>query len=144
MESLKFGKYITSENWREYVEVDVDQDVLDILATDKQGIVLVSAHLGNWEVAGKILSFLKPVSAIARKMNNPYANRIMDHRNKGNRVKLIPKHGAGALTFLREIRRGNALTLLIDQHQVQLSTGHLKHRHNHFRLLQLQQVCYLV
>ena len=116
VESLKFGKYITAENWRDRVEVDVGQDVLDILADDKQGIVLVSAHLGNWEVAGKILSFLKPVSAIARKMNNPYANRIMDNRNVGNRVKLIPKHGAGALTFLREIRRGNALTLLVDQH----------------------------
>ena len=116
VESLKFQKYITADNWRERVEVDVGQDVLDILANDKQGIVLVSAHLGNWEVAGKILSFLKPVSAIARKMNNPYANKIMDERNKGNRVKLIPKHGAGALTFLREIRRGNALTLLVDQH----------------------------
>lgn len=116
VESLKFGKYINSDNWRDRVEVDIDQDVLDILANDKQGIVIVSAHLGNWEVAGKILSFLKPVSAIARKMNNPYANRIMDNRNSGNRVKLIPKHGAGALTFLREIRRGNALTLLVDQH----------------------------
>ena len=116
VESLKFGKYITADNWHDRVKVDVGQDVLDILADEKQGIVLVSAHLGNWEVAGKILSFLKPVSAIARKMNNPYANRIMDNRNAGNSVKLIPKHGAGALTFLREIKRGNALTLLVDQH----------------------------
>lgn len=116
VESLKFCKYITSDNWHDRVEVDVDKDVLDILTKDDQGIILVSAHLGNWEVAGKILSFLKPVSAIARKMNNPYTNRIMDNRNSGNRVKLIPKRGAGALTFLREIRRGNALTLLVDQH----------------------------
>ncbi len=116
VESLRFHSYINSDNWRDKVEIDVAPEVMKILSNDEQGIVLVSGHIGNWEVAGKLLSFVKPVSAIARKMNNPYAEKIMEKRSAGTRVKLIPKRGAGALTFLREIRRGNALTLLVDQH----------------------------
>jgi len=116
IESLRFPKYFNSENWKERAVLDLPPDTLDAVIHPGQGLIVVSAHLGNWETAGKLFSFMKPVTAIARKMNNPYTNRVMEQRNAGTRVTLTPKRDADARRFIRTLRSGNALALLIDQH----------------------------
>lgn len=116
IESLKFAQYFNSENWRERAVVDISPAALDAIACPGEGLIVVSAHLGNWETAGKLLSFLKPVTAIARRMNNPYTNRIMERRTAGTRVTLAPKRDADVRRFVKALRGGNALALLVDQH----------------------------
>ncbi len=40
-----------------------------------QGLIVASAHLGNWEVAARAASMLKPMCAIIARLTNPYLDR---------------------------------------------------------------------
>ncbi len=116
VESLKSDRVFTEETWQEQVELDVHPDTMALLRDPSQGIILVSGHLGNWEIAAQLTSFIKPVVGITRNMNNPYVDRLMKRRKPRNRFRLTPKHDADSGRFLRALKQGEVLALLIDQH----------------------------
>lgn len=116
IESLKFPEFFSAETWRERAVLDIHPDALDAVARFDRGLILASAHLGNWEIGGRLVSFLRPLTVIARKMNNPYTNRIMERRNAGTRVTLTPKRDTDARRLIRTLREGGALAVVIDQH----------------------------
>ncbi|MDA0991399.1 MAG: lysophospholipid acyltransferase family protein [Verrucomicrobia bacterium] len=116
VESLRAEATINEHNWRDHIELDLPDDVVASMADDGKGIILATAHLGNWEVAGQVLSFLKPVVAVARRMNNPHTDALIQNRKLGHRFRLIPKHEASGGELLRVLREGNVLAMLVDQH----------------------------
>lgn len=116
VESLKSGECFNEKNWKDRVRVDIDPETMRLLEDPRQGIILVSGHFGNWEIAAQLLSYLKPVAGITRPMDNPYTNRLMESRKPRNRFRLIPKHDTDALRFLKILRNGEMLALLNDQH----------------------------
>ena len=116
VESLRSDQVFNENNWREKVEMDVSPAALKVLTEPGQGVILVSGHLGNWEVAAQLLSYLKPVVGITRDMNNPHADRVIQDRKPRNRFRLTPKHDAGAGRLLSVLKNGEILALLIDQH----------------------------
>lgn len=116
VESLRSGDAFNETNWREKVELDISPAAMEVLTKPGQGVILVSGHLGNWEVAAQLLSYLKPVVGITRDMNNPYTDRLMKQRKPRNRFRLTPKHDAGAGRLLSFLKDGEILALLIDQH----------------------------
>jgi len=116
VESLRTGEAFNESNWREKVELDISPTAMDLLGKPGQGVILVSGHLGNWEVAAQLLSYIKPVVGITRDMNNPYTDRIVQERKPRNRFTLTPKHDVDAGRLLTALKQGNLLALLIDQH----------------------------
>ena len=81
-----------------------------------QGVILISGHLGNWEMAPLFVScyLQKPLVLVARgihpKMLNSWIYRL--RTRFGNVV--LNKRGA-LLTMARVVRQGGTLGLLIDQ-----------------------------
>jgi len=116
VESLKASAAIRADNWRDFVQMDIPKSSFDLLAAPGQGLILVSGHLGNWEVAAQIVSFLKPVVGVTRRMNNPHTEAIIHERKERDRFVLTPKHDADAFRFISALRSGHVLALLIDQH----------------------------
>jgi len=116
VEHLKAETVLTAGNWKDHVEMDVDPATMAILEEPGRGVLLLSAHFGNWEVAAHILSYIKPVTGITRDMNNPYTDRLMKERKPGNRYTLTPKHDANVGRLLSVLKKGEVLALLIDQH----------------------------
>lgn len=116
VESLKSGEAFNESNWRDKVELNISPAAMEALSRPGQGVILVSGHLGNWEVAAQLLSYLKPVVGITRDMNNPLTDRLMKERKPRNRFRLTPKHEAGAGRLLSALKQGEVLALLIDQH----------------------------
>lgn len=116
IESLKSDRVFTEATWQQQVELNAHPDALALLQDETQGIILVSGHLGNWEIAAQLISFLKPVVGITRSMNNPYVDRLMKRRKPRNRFRLTPKHDADSGRFLRALKNGEVLALLVDQH----------------------------
>jgi len=116
VESLKSDRVFTEETWQEQVELDAPPETMELLRDPAQGIIVVSGHLGNWEIAAQLISFIKPVVGITRDMNNPYVDRLMKRRKPRNRFRLTPKHDADSGRFLRALKQGEVLALLIDQH----------------------------
>ena len=79
--------------------------------------IIVTAHYGNWEVAGTAFSEAanRPMSSFMRPFENPLIGKlILDHR-AGELHQLIDKH-EGIRPILRAAAEGRHITMLIDQH----------------------------
>jgi KDO2-lipid IV(A) lauroyltransferase len=118
-ESLKVPEIVNKDNWREHLDfTDADPVTVKLLLdeTDKP-VILVSSHHGVWEAATNVLSFARPMIAIARTMNNPVAAKWMSKYHFRGPVTVIDKkHGFRKDIMEKWKRENSALTILMDQH----------------------------
>jgi len=81
-----------------------------------RGLILVSAHLGNWEVGLQFLScyMQMPITGVAKRIRYEPLNRRLNALRTRFGLKIINKKGA--LPQMRQaLRRGEVMGLLIDQ-----------------------------
>lgn len=117
VESLLATKLITNDTFYEHIDVsDVTEEQEKILKDPKQGVILCSAHLGNWEVSGHSISFWKRLIAVARTLDNPYAQRLLEKRNPRRNIEIVAKNSADKGALLRPLKNGMLLGLIADQH----------------------------
>ncbi|MBR1837854.1 MAG: glycoside hydrolase family 127 protein, partial [Kiritimatiellae bacterium] len=116
VESLKASSLVTPETVGRYFDFDVPPETMALFEKPGQPVILASAHLGNWELSGHVISFTKPLVAVARTLDNPYAQRFMQRRNPRRRIEIVPKHSKDRLALLRPLRTGKLLGLICDQH----------------------------
>lgn len=115
LEALRARQVFDKDNWRDLVETDIPEATMSALKTSENGVILVSGHLGNWEIAAQLLSFIKPVVGITRKLNNPYLDRWMLKIKPRHGFSLTPKHDARPDRLLSVLKNGHILALLADQ-----------------------------
>lgn len=98
---------------------------LDVVAPDDtralfhdpaQGVIIVSGHIGNWESTAQFVSQTKIVTGVARRMNNPRVQALMDAAKMRDKFETFEKHEVKPMQLVRSIRKGNAIALLTDQH----------------------------
>ena len=110
---------ITAENWREHLSVEgaSEKAVKLLLEKPEEPIIIASAHHGVWEAATNLLSFSRPMIAIARVMNSKFvANWLEKHHFRG-RITVIDKNNGFTPDIMKQWRETNAaMTILIDQH----------------------------
>ena len=116
VESLIASRVITPDNLADHVEMIMPPETEKLLADPKAGGIFVTAHLGNWEVGGHIISLWKKLVAVARSMNNPYAQAFMIRRNPRRNMDIVVKHSPDRMSLLRPLKTGQMLALLSDQH----------------------------
>jgi KDO2-lipid IV(A) lauroyltransferase len=98
------------------VEV-VGREHFDALLEAGQPIIFISAHYGNWEIAG-IAAAQRGLSLVQvyRAANNPYFDRLIaDLRGSGSGAELLPKGVSGARGAITALRSGRHLGMLVDQ-----------------------------
>ena len=100
----------------ERMRVDIPGNVAAALKDPDRGLIVVSGHFGNWELAGQWLSRYKPVAGISRAMNNPRVERLAQSRRPRRGFRMIPKYDADPGRFLKLLGDGEILALLVDQH----------------------------
>jgi KDO2-lipid IV(A) lauroyltransferase len=118
-EALRVPHVVTRENWREHLDVSgAHPDTVRLLLEGTQTpILLVSAHHGVWEAATNILSFSRPMIAIARVMNNRFVARWMKKHHFRGPVTIIDKNRGFTADVMRQwTRERAAMTILMDQH----------------------------
>lgn len=103
--------------WQELADAtDMHPDSLALFTTPGP-VLLVSPHLGAWEAATHILPALKPMTVMARAMNNPFIQNFITGDTLRGRVEIIPKKRGFSPDVLRRWRdEGRIMTLLSDQH----------------------------
>ncbi|MBQ7666831.1 MAG: lysophospholipid acyltransferase family protein, partial [Kiritimatiellae bacterium] len=116
VESLKGSAALAPESLAGHVEWEVPPETEALLKAPGQAVILASAHLGNWELSGHLISFWKPLVAVARTLDNPLAQRFMERRNPRRRIEIVAKHSPDKLALLRPLREGKLLGLICDQH----------------------------
>lgn len=117
-EAFKVGKVVTRDNWREHISCECPESAHDLLFEQlDQPFILLTAHLGTWEAAVSILPFIRPMIAIARKMNNPLVENFMRKNHFRGDITIIDKNRGFTSGALREWKRSAAaLTIVMDQH----------------------------
>lgn len=117
-EAFKIGDVVNKENWREHIIFDgPDESWHLLLESPDVPIMILTGHHGVWEAAASIISFSRPMIAVARKMNNPIVERFLKRKHFRGDITIISKKGGFSADLLRDWKeRGAAMTLLMDQH----------------------------
>jgi KDO2-lipid IV(A) lauroyltransferase len=97
------------------ISIQGTDNIRRALARDR-GLIIISAHLGNWEVGLQVLSYHLPVpiSGPAKRIRFKPLNRWLNRMRSRFGIEVISKKGA--LQPMRQaLRSGKAIGLLIDQ-----------------------------
>ncbi len=80
-----------------------------------KGLIVVTGHLGNWELGGAYLAARGlPIDAVARHMNNPLFDGYLTRTRQ--RIGMTVVHDEQAVRRVpRSLRSGRAVAFLIDQ-----------------------------
>lgn len=108
-----FGKYVvdffrfarlTEADIRRLVKIDHPEYVEQSLASRK-GVILVTAHLGNWELGGAVLAGLGyPVNAVVLEQRSARLNEFFQHYRRRRGMAVIPL-GHAVPQLIRALRR---------------------------------------
>jgi KDO2-lipid IV(A) lauroyltransferase len=94
-------------------------EVLEQALDKKKGVILFSAHLGNWELIPLIMSkqFNQKVNSVAREMNNPLVEKKVKQFREYMGSELIDKRNA-IRTILKRLEKNRIVYLLIDHNTI--------------------------
>lgn len=111
----RFRLRVPPERTLDAIELDLAPEV-EALRHSGRGCVLVTGHLGDWEVAAAAMPWLgfDPFYGIAKPIQNRAMSRAVQRERERRGVRLLPrrgamKHAAGV------IAAGGALGMLLDQ-----------------------------
>ncbi|WP_428389506.1 lysophospholipid acyltransferase family protein [Mucisphaera sp.] len=93
-EALQTPHVVTQQTWRHRIEPDGLGPGLRVLTSGRPSI-LVTGHLGNWEVIGYALGLLGfPIAAVARPLDNPLINQWLLGVREKRGMRVINKRDA--------------------------------------------------
>ncbi|MDL2259375.1 lysophospholipid acyltransferase family protein [Deltaproteobacteria bacterium OttesenSCG-928-K17] len=103
----------------EYCRVEEGLDNFEAaraIAAEGQGLLMVTGHMGNWEVMCRHTSrFLgRPITIVGRESGHPLADTLVRRLRTGEGDSFVPKDG-GAREMMKTLRTGGVLGTLIDQ-----------------------------
>jgi KDO2-lipid IV(A) lauroyltransferase len=93
-----------------------EENLINALKRNKNGMIIITAHLGNWEMGFQLAGcyFGKSITGVARKIGYKRLDHFFHYLRTRFGNKLIYKKGA--LSKMKQIlRRGEILGLTIDQ-----------------------------
>jgi KDO2-lipid IV(A) lauroyltransferase len=114
LELLKFGRW-PSERMLAAVESEGEERVWQAYQQGR-GVLFFTGHFGYWEMQAITQPLrVKPVSVLARPLDNPALNDMLEAIRTGTGNSVIYRQGA-MRKVLRELAANNGIALLIDQH----------------------------
>lgn len=106
---------IHETNWRDYIKLGNQKQLVQLLLDDRP-VLIVAAHLGNFEVGGYVLGVLGfPTYTVARTLDNPYLDDFVNRFRGKTGQHIIPKNG-GFDQITEVLSQGGTMTFLADQY----------------------------
>jgi len=115
IEILFTHRLVKIETWTRYIELENFRETLALLLKRNQGLVLLTAHYGNFEILGYLLATLGfPTASVARPLDNKYVSEwIFGVREKMGQRMIIKKGATEEVT--QELDRNGAVAFVADQ-----------------------------
>ena len=115
-ESVAARRRFHAGNSSQFVTFKFTPEAERLLREPGRGLLIVSGHLGNWEVAARATSLLKPLCVIYRPFNNPWLDRVIHTRRTGENLRLVSRLDHEPMKFIQALAGGEVVALMIDQH----------------------------
>jgi len=114
VEMLHIPRILKLTNWRDYIQVENYEPVIERLL--KGGpMIMLTGHYGNWEMAGYLFgAFGFQPNSVARVLDNPRLERFLRSFRERTGQRMIAKKG-GYDQMLEILNQGGLLTMLADQ-----------------------------
>ncbi|HLX41321.1 MAG TPA: lysophospholipid acyltransferase family protein, partial [Ktedonobacteraceae bacterium] len=123
-----YGRYAADfMNFANITTEDIENSALDVtegatswltyLEQAKQagrGVIFISAHFGNWDMAGAILARHIAFSAITETFTDERLNTLLQNQRKEKGVAIIPLEGSPR-RILRVLQQNQLVGLLVDR-----------------------------
>jgi KDO2-lipid IV(A) lauroyltransferase len=115
VEILFTTRLIRLDTWTRYVRLENFRDTLALLMRRDQGLIILTAHYGNFEIAGYLLAvFGFPTASVARPLDNPYVSDWVFGVRERHGQRIIGKKGAtGEVTEVLDAK--GAVAFVADQ-----------------------------
>ncbi len=103
------------DNWTDFVDLNGVDKKISALASYGNGVIVPTAHLGNWEVAGFIVGYMGyKAHGIGLPQPDEKTEKLYEEvRRKGN-VFVHPFNG-GAIGVYKALKRGEIATIVSDR-----------------------------
>jgi len=118
-----FGKYlvdffrfskIDKEYIKRYVKVE-GREYIDKVLKEGKGVVTLTAHIGNWELAGAVMAVLGyPICAIALPHKDKRVDNFFNRQRQMKGVKVIPL-GRAVRSCIESLKNNKIISILGDR-----------------------------
>lgn len=115
-ESVVALKRLSSDSWRGMVTMHWSDEVRGLIEKQGQPILLASAHIGNWEIAARAASMIRPVTYVHRPLSNPHLEQIIMGGRSGANLHIVSSLDRDPFRFIEMLNQGNMVALMVDQH----------------------------
>ncbi len=113
IEFPKIPQYFKSGSIKNIVQIKKGKENLDKYRG--KGAILVTAHLGNWEIAGSgLTAYSYPITALAYRQKNTEINNLIEKIRTESGLRII-YHDQTLKEFLRALNSGEFIAFLVDQ-----------------------------
>lgn len=113
-EILKFST-LTHTEMLKRVEFEGEDRARSAYA-QRRGVLFFTGHFGYWELHALVHGLqLEPIGVLARPLDNPYLNRLLERVRASTGNFVIYRQGA-VRRVLRTLADGHGVAILIDQH----------------------------
>jgi KDO2-lipid IV(A) lauroyltransferase len=115
VEIAHFPRKLHVASWKRHIELENARALIEGLLSGRP-LLLVTGHLGNWEMGGYVLGLLGfSTWAIARKLDNPYLNNFLLHRFRQRTGQKILYKDGDFERIQAALAAGGAIATLGDQ-----------------------------
>ncbi|MCD4819615.1 MAG: lysophospholipid acyltransferase family protein [Candidatus Cloacimonetes bacterium] len=94
----------------------IGKENLDNAVKMEKGVILATAHMGNWESSGKIIHRYHNVAVIYKKQRNQYFDEFNNKLRTRNGIILIRNQRSEMRTMFKLLKQNYILAILMDQH----------------------------
>ena len=106
--------YLSQEELLNSIQIE-GQEIFAKALANQRGVILVSAHIGNWEIAWQVcpIYFKRRITGVAKKLRNVQLNRLIQYRRTRFGNKILYKKGA-LPDMMQTLRQAEMVGLLMD------------------------------
>ena len=119
VEIVKARQLINKDNFREYFTLEASDETIKrhFAGEDGENAIIVSAHVGNWELAGMAYCLFsgKKLVSIMRPLNNQLIGDYFYSHRESDMHTTVAKD-SGLLSLFKSLLSGQSIAVVADQH----------------------------
>lgn len=111
-----FSVWRSAAEWRQNKTLAVHgSQKLEAALAQGKGVIILSPHIGNWEIFGSTLPGFAPATCMYQPPKQAYLNDVIVQSRENTGMKLVPTSPKGVAAQLKALKNGEIVGILPDQ-----------------------------